>query len=138
MQTKEVKEFLGSGWAFPVTFSEGNYELNLTEYEANIEDSISIIMQTNFGEKPMEPNFGSGLHRFFFRKMDKALKADIIDVIETSLLQNEPRITVTGVEVIYKDFQSGRVEISIDYLFNQTNTRHNYVSPFYIKEGTNL
>ncbi|SEB37417.1 hypothetical protein SAMN04489761_0251 [Tenacibaculum sp. MAR_2009_124] len=138
METKEVKEFLGSGWAFPVTFSDGNYELNLTKYEANVEDSISIIMQTNFGERPMEPEFGSGLQKFFFRKMDKALKADITDVVKTSLLQNEPRISVTAVEVIYKDFQTGLIEITIDYLFNQTNTRHNYVYPFYIKEGTNL
>ncbi|WGH75706.1 GPW/gp25 family protein [Tenacibaculum tangerinum] len=133
-----TKEFLGSGWAFPVTFSEGNYELRITKYEANIEDSIDIIMQTNFGEHPMKPDFGSGLQRFFFKKMNKALKADIEETVRSSLLQNEPRITVKNVEVVYKDLQTGLVEITVDYVYNQTNTRHNYVYPFHLKEGTNL
>ena len=33
---------------------------------------------------------------------------------------------------------NGLVNIEITYLYNQTNTRHNYVYPFYLKEGTNL
>ena len=41
--TKQKNEFLGSGWAFPVTFSIGTLELELTEYEQNINDSIKTL-----------------------------------------------------------------------------------------------
>lgn len=86
----------------------------------------------------MEPQFGLGLQRFFFRTMDAMLKGEIIDAIRSSLLNNEPRITVKDVQVIYTDISQGLMEISVTYIFNQTNTRHNYVFPFHIKEGTNL
>lgn len=135
---KLENNFLGSGWSFPVTFSAGNHQLNMTAYEDNINDSIDIILQTNTGERCMEPQFGSGLQQFFFRKMDETLKGEIKDAVKTSLLQNEPRITVTDVIVSFTDIANGVVEIAINYVYNQVNTRHNYVFPFHLNEGTNL
>ena len=119
-------------------FSEGNLQLEITWYETNINDSIDTILMTKQGERIMEPQFGSGLQQFFFRKMDETLKGEISDAVRTSLLNNEPRITVTDVVVSYADMVNGLVNIGISYVYNQTNTRHNYVFPFYLKEGTNL
>jgi len=130
--------FLGSGWAFPVTFSAGNRLVATSAYEDNINDSISIIMHTWTGERNMEPQFGSGLQKFFFRKMDATLKGEIIVAVKYALLINEPRISVQDVTVEYADLSDGLVEITVGYVYNQTNTRHNYVFPFHIKEGTNL
>jgi len=132
------KSYLGSGWSFPVTFSAGNYLLVVSAYEKNINESIDVILLTKQGERSMEPYFGSGLQQFFFRKMDETLKGEISDTVKTSLLHNEPRIQVTDIDVVFADIPNGLVEIRISYIYNQTNTRHNYVFPFHIKEGTNL
>ena len=129
---------MGSGWAFPITFSGGNHELTITKYERNIEESIVIVLQTKKGARPLQPQFGSGLERFFFRTMDQTLKSEIQDTVHDTLLENEPRITVHEVEARFADPQSGRVDIHITYTFNQTNTRHNFVFPFHLIEGTNL
>jgi uncharacterized protein len=137
-KTKQENHFLGSGWAFPVTFSEGNHLLSLTGFEQNVNESIRIVLLTNNGERCLNPGFGSGLQQFFFRKMDETLKGEIIDAVKFALMSNEPRITVQEVTAVYADIQLGLIEIRILYVFNQTNTRHNYVFPFYIKEGTNL
>jgi phage baseplate assembly protein W len=136
--SKQKNNYLGSGWSFPVTFSAGNYELNLTSYESNINDSIDIILQTRVGERILESRFGSGLQQFIFRKMDESLKGEIADVVKMSLLHNEPRISVKEVDVDYPDVRNGLITIAITYVYNQTNTRHNYVFPFHVKEGTNL
>jgi uncharacterized protein len=136
--TKEENHFLGSGWAFPVTFTEGNHLLSLSGYEKNVNEAIKIILLTNIGERCLNPRFGSGLQPFFFRKMDETLKGEIADVVKSSLLHNEPRITVQEITVVYADISSGLIEIRVSYVFNQTNARHNYVFPFHIKEGTNL
>ncbi|HET6992359.1 MAG TPA: GPW/gp25 family protein [Bacteroidia bacterium] len=136
--SKQENNFLGSGWSFPVTFSVGNYQLNLSSYEDNINETIDIILQTKNGERCFEPEFGAGLQKFFFKKMDETLKGEIKNAVKMSLLLNEPRITVTDVAVNYLDLQSGLVEIQISYIYNQTNTRHNYVFPFHLNEGTNL
>lgn len=130
--------FLGSGWAFPVTFSAGNLQLFVTANEDNINESIDLILQTKRGERCLQPLFGSGLQQFFFRKMDEMLKGEIIDAVRVSLLHNEPRITVKNVSVEYTDMMRGLVNITITYMYNQANTRHNYVFPFHLKEGTNL
>ena len=132
------KEFLGSGWAFPVTFSRGNNQLELTQYEDNINNSIDIIMKTYRGQRPFENQFGSGMQRFFFQKMNETMKGDIQQTVKSALLENEPRITVMDVTVEYTDMLNGLIEVRIDYIYNQTNTRHNYVYPFYVNEGTNL
>lgn len=136
--SKVDNHFLGSGWSFPVTFTGGNYQLHLTSYEDNIKDSIDIILQTKKGERCMQPQFNSGLQQFFFKKMDETLKGEISDAVKVSLLHNEPRITVTDVKVDFTDIQNGLVEIIVTYVYNQTNTRHNYVFPFHLTEGTNL
>ena len=77
--TKPENHFLGSGWSFPVTFSMGNYQLNLSAFEDNVNESIDLILQTKNGERCMEPQYGSGLQQFFFRKMDETLKGEIIE-----------------------------------------------------------
>lgn len=136
--TRNEKEFLGSGWAFPVTFSAGNSQLQLSRYEENINQMIDVIMGTNIGERPFESQMGSGLQQYFFKDMNATLKGEIRGTVKTSLLNNEPRITVKEVTVQFTDTENGLVEITIDYVYNQTNTRHNYVYPFYLKEGTNL
>lgn len=136
--TIKEKEFLGSGWSFPVTFSEGNHQLDLVQYENAIEDSIDVIMKTNLGSRPLVPQFGSGLEKFFFETMSSTMKTDIQSTVKNALLQNEPRITVNEVTVEFTEEQSGLVQVFVDYEYNQTNTRHNYVFPFYLKEGTNL
>ena len=136
--SKQPGSFYGSGWSFPVTFSAGNYQLDLTSYEDNVNDSIDIILQTNKGERCLEPQFGSGLQQFFFRKLDETLKGEMIDAVKNALLINEPRITVTNVDIHFSDPQNGLVSILIAYQYNQTNTRHNYVFPFHLNEGTNL
>jgi phage baseplate assembly protein W len=130
--------FFGSGWSFPVTFSAWNHQLDITSGEENVNNAIRIILLTNRGERSLEQQFGSGLQPFFFRQMDESLKGEIKDAVKFALLQNEPRITVENVVVEFADRLSGLINIKIVYQLNQSNTRHNYVFPFYLKEGTNL
>lgn len=136
--SKQENNFLGSGWAFPVAFTAGSYTVNTTSYEENINESINIILLTRMGERCLEPQFGAGLQQFFFRTPDETLKGEIINAVKTSLLHNEPRITVQQVDIESSDPVNGVIEIEISYIYNQTNTRHNYVFPFHLKEGTNL
>ena len=134
----QKNHFLGSGWSFPVEFSVGNHQLVTTEYETNINESIRTILNTNNGERYMDQQFGSGLQAFFFSPMDEALKGEIAEAVSYALLINEPRITVEGISVDFDPETYGVVVVSIDYVFNQTNTRYNYVFPFHLNEGTNI
>lgn len=140
MDNQEHKEtvFLGSGWAFPVSFSVDNHQLSLSANETNINESINVILNTRKGERTLESSFGSGLQQYIFKKIDNTLKGEITETIKLALLRYEPRILVQDVKVASTDVLNGKIEILISYIYSKTNTRHNYVFPFYLKEGTNL
>jgi phage baseplate assembly protein W len=132
------KAFLGIGWAFPINFSEGDLQVDVSTYENNVNENIKILLQTPFGDRLLQPDLGSGLQQFFFEEISETLLGEIRQVVTSALLENEPRITVEEVEVDVVDMFEGKINITIFYVFNQTNTRHNYVYPFYINEGTNI
>lgn len=136
--TNKESHFLGTGWSFPVSFSVGNHQLNMSANEVNINESINVILNTRKGERTLESDFGSGLQQFMFRKIDNSLKGEIVETIRHALLRFEPRIVVQDVKIASTDIVNGLIEILIIYVYSQTNTRHNYVYPFHLKEGTNL
>ena len=70
LENKIENVFLGSGWAFPVSFSVGYLQLNISFNETNIQESINVILNTRKGERTLEANFGSGLQQFMNRKID--------------------------------------------------------------------
>lgn len=130
--------FLGSGWSFPPTFEIGNYQLNMTHKEKNINQSIDIILQTRQGERSMMPLFGSALSNFLFKKLDASLQTEIIDSVKQTLLNYEPRITVDQVALeLFEGEQTG-IAIHIGYTIIKTNSRHNHVFPFVQNEATNV
>jgi phage baseplate assembly protein W len=135
---KHTSDFLGSGWAFPVSFSTANYRVATNSSIVNINDNIRIIMRTALGQRVFQPLFGSGLGDYQFNKIDATLKGSLASAVKKALLNSEPRISVLNVEVIVTDSAAGIVDISITYMSNQTNTRHNYVFPYHLNEGTNL
>ncbi len=130
--------FLGSGWSFPPTFEVGNYRLNMTHKDDNINQSIDIILQTRQGERSMMPLFGSPLHRFLFKKMSASLQSEIIDAVKSALLNDEPRITVDNVALAELGEGQSGLAIQIYYTVKKTNSRHNHVFPFVHNDATNV
>jgi len=132
------KTFLGTGWSFPPSFEQANYRLNLSANENNINQSIDLILQTPKGSRSLLPDFGSDLFSFLFRKTDSSLQEEIIQSVKTSLLNDEPRISVNKVDVAFITDGASTVSVTIHYTIKKTNTRHNHVFPFSLLEGTNL
>ena len=130
--------FLGSGWSFPPTFEVGNYQLNMTHKEDNINQAIDIILQTAQGERSLMPQFGSPLRSFLFKNLDVSLQNEIIDAVKSALLDYEPRITVDNVALEALTGERSGVAIHIHYTVKKTNSRHNHVFPFVQNEATNV
>ena len=130
--------FLGSGWSFPPTFEVGNYQLNMSHKQNNINQSIDIILQTPQGERSIMPLFGSTLHSFLFKNMTTLLQNEIIDAVKSALLDYEPRITVDNVVLEVISGEQYGVAIQIYYTVKKTNSRYNHVYPFIQNEATNV
>jgi len=67
----------------------------------SIDQSIQNIVLTNYFEKPFQPLFGSNLRQLLFENRAEMSEPEVRDLIESSLLIWEPRVTVSNVELIF-------------------------------------
>jgi hypothetical protein len=129
-----TREFLGTGWRFPVrTDRAGAIERSTTD--ADVRESIRLVLTTAKGERVMRPDFGCGIHEFAFETVNTTTLSLVEQSVTDALRRWEPRIEVEAVEASAAELSRGYLSISIDYRVRRTNTRANLVFPFYLREG---
>ncbi len=133
---KVENSFLGTGWSFPPTFTRADYSVLMVRDEADIRESLWILLSTLLGERVMVPTYGTDLYRMVFRALNTTLRTQIADMVQQAVLYWEPRITVTGVSVTPGSDIDGLVLIGISYVIDKTNARNNLVYPYYKQEMT--
>jgi len=106
--------------------------------EEDIRSCLHILLTTMVGERIMLPRYGCNLEELLFESLTTTLKTKIIDQIETAILYFEPRIDVERIDINTSRSWEGIVLIEVDYVIRTTNSRFNFVFPFYKKEGTEL
>jgi phage baseplate assembly protein W len=106
--------------------------------KADIEQSLEIILGTIPGERVMRPDFGCNLQEIVFESMSTTLLTYIRDMVERAILYHEPRIDLKKVNMNTAELTEGKILIEIDYVIRTTNSRMNYVYPYYINEATDL
>ena len=128
--------FLGRGWSFPPTFTQQG--LLLTAGVEDIERSLDIILTTRLRERVLSPDFGSDLQEYVFEPIDTTLRTRLREVVKTAILYYEARIQLIDVLIEEPIESSGTLLIEVQFKVKATNSRHNYVYPFYKTEGTDL
>ncbi len=128
--------FLGRGWSFPPSFDNQTKSVVMSEGEADIRESLQILLGTRIGERIMRPAYGTNLDRLMFDTIDTAMVATLEKDLEFAIALYESRITLSQLSVLQDRQVEGRLLIVVDYVISKTNTRNNLVYPFYINEGT--
>ena len=132
------RPFLGRGWSFPPAFQRSIAGVEMLDQEADIASSLEIILTTSIGERVMAPDFGCNLEDLLFESLDTTLKTLVADQIETALIYYEPRIDIEKISLDTDRDLEGIVLIEVIYRVRSTNTRYNFVYPFYKAEGTDI
>lgn len=130
--------FLGTGWSFPTRFVKQKGGVALVSDELDIEQSLGILLSTELGERVMRPDFGCDLHHLLFETLNATTRTYVADLIRKAILLYEPRIDVERIEFTPAEGDDNVIDITIEYRVRSTNSRSNYVYPFYLNEGTNL
>lgn len=131
-------EFIGRGWSFPPAFNRGTAGLEMLVQEADIASSLEILLSTGPGERVMLPQYGCNLEELLFESLDTRMKTLMADKIESAILYHEPRIELESVRLDESRENEGVVLIEIDYRIKSTNSRFNFVFPYYKLEGTDI
>ncbi len=131
-------DFIGKGWSFPPAFSKQQESVQMTEREEDISKSLEILLSTKVGERVMQPKFGCNMDDLVFEALDTTIKTLMIDRVQTAILYFEPRIDTLKIELNTENELEGIVILELDYVVRATNSRFNFVYPFYRNEGTEL
>lgn len=129
-------DYLGTGWSFPPEFSEAGGTLRMSSGPLDVAESLRILLSTLPGERAMRPDYGADARDLLFESMDTTTQTLFFDRVRMALVQYEPRIIVDKLELDTSFLTEGRVELNVDYRLRATNTRYNFVYPFYLEEGS--
>jgi len=130
--------FLGTGWSFPPSFDKDRREVDMLSEVEDIKSSLHILLTTRIGERVMQPTYGCNLDDLVFEALSSTFKSYIKDLVKTAILYHEPRIKLNSIELDDSRDLEGIILIVIDYTVRTTNSRFNYVFPFYKNEGTDI
>ena len=83
--------------------------------------SIEIILETERGSQPLEPNLGINLKNYVGQPINSAAP-NLIKEIRTQIAKYEPRVTIESIE--YETNEDGRLSVSV-YWSYKTITGNN-------------
>lgn len=126
--------FIGQGWRFPI-LPDAAGRLGYVDGDANVEQSLHILLLTELGQRVMRPDFGCRAPRLVFAPGS----VQYLGLLETSVREAirdwEPRVELEEVRAEADPNEETRVTVSISYRVRRTNTRNNLVFPFYLGRG---
>lgn len=128
----------GSAWKFPIAFDTLEREPIMANTDTAIVQSIRLLLGTRRGERPMNPFLGNDIQELLFQHPDATTLKEIELLLRHTLIRYEPRIDVEKITVDSTGMEVGQLLFRIQYTVRITNSRHNKVFPFYIKEGSLL
>jgi phage baseplate assembly protein W len=131
-------DYLGRGWSFPPAFTRAPVGVTMLADEADVASSLEILLSTTPGERVMQPLYGCNLSELLFESLDTRMKTLMADKIESAILYYEPRVTLESVSLDDSREVEGVILISVTYTVKTTNSRFNFVYPYYKNEGTDI
>lgn len=103
--------------------------------QQEIEESLAILFSTQLGERLFHNDYGSSLIDYQFAGNDNITMLRIKDMITRAVQKHEPRITLKRLEVNVNDIMEGKINISLIYTINATNSSYNMVYPYYFENN---
>lgn len=134
MENQKI-DFLGRGWSFPPSFNNSIGQVAMLSDEEDIQNSLEVLLSTLPGERIMQPAYGCNLSDLLFEPIEVQLITRIKNRIEYAIIDFEPRIKTTKIEILTEKVLDGVVEIIVYYEVKATNSRYNLVFPYYVEEG---
>lgn len=125
------QDFLGKGLAFPLSVTPRG-ELALVTGSEDIEQAITIILETMPGERVMRPGFGCRIWELVFAPNNAETHALAAYYVRQALAYWEPRIEVNDVVVRVEEGGGGVMELAISYTIKSTHDPRAIVFPFYL------
>ncbi len=134
----ESEALIGIGWSNPPRFFKGANQVHMTKDVENINENLKTLFSTHVGERVSNKQYGTRLKDLMFSTQDIMLEVEVKESLTTAIKLFEPRILVDEIVFDSSSQLDGFITIHVSYSIRKINSRHNFVYPFYIHEGSNL
>jgi phage baseplate assembly protein W len=124
-------DFYGRGIHYPLQISTTG-GIGQTAGTDKIEESLRIILGTQYGERVMRPTFGCNLRSLVFAPNNETTASLARYYVQEGVRQWEPRIDLLDV-VVESDNRNGRLLINVQYRVKATQDVRSLVYPFYLE-----
>ena len=124
-------DFIGRGWRFPIQ-PDAAGSLGYVSGDANVEQSLRILLLTSLGDRVMRSDFGSKAQTLVFAPGSVQYLGLLETTIREAVRDWEPRVDVDSVAAEVDPADEARITVSVSYHVRATNTRNNLVFPFYL------
>lgn len=94
--------------------AQGGYA-STQDLRTNVKQNLLMLMQTNPGERVMDPRFGAGIRRFLFEMNDESVYASIDSKIREQVSLYLPYIRIDNVRFDKKDLDRSKIFLSVTY-----------------------
>ena len=108
------------GIDLPIRFTDekqGGFATTSTTIEA-VKNNIRNLLNTNRGERLMQPQFGTDLRRVLFEPIDEGLIVVIQDTILDAFQIWLPFVQVNDINIVNKDSDTDGNKVIINIIFN--------------------
>lgn len=126
-------EIYGRGLSYPLRMDPTG--MSVSSGAGKVEESIRLILGTQYGERLMRPTFGSNLRTIAFAPNNSSTANLARYYVAEGLARWEPRIEVLDVAVDNSATEP-LLLISITYRLRVTQDVHNLVYPFYLEPAS--
>ena len=123
--------FLGTGWKFPI-LPDVTGSLGYVSDDANVEQSLHILLMTQLGERVMRPDFGTQAPRLVFKPGSVQYLRLLENTIKEAVRDWEQRVDLNSVLAEADPANQFKITVSIRYTVRQTNNSFNLVFPYYL------
>jgi phage baseplate assembly protein W len=124
--------YYGRGMSFPAQVS-GTGGIGESAGVQKVEESIRIILGTQYGERLMRPTFGCNLKSLVFAPNNDATANLARYYVEDGLTRWEPRIDLMSVNIT-TDNLNALLLIEILYKLKSTQEVQSMIYPFYLEQ----
>jgi hypothetical protein len=126
-----MTDFMGRGWAFPILPDAGG-SLRYVEDDANVAQSLRLLLSTAAGERVMRPGFGTEAPLLVFAPGSAGNREQLQTRTLETVRAFEGRVLLEDVVVTEDPESPERVHIEVTYTVRRTNTRGSVVFPYYL------
>ena len=103
--------------------------------DTDIRQALWILLSTSLGGRIMLATYGCDLISKVFTTLTTTTANEIASMVTRAITEWEPRVSIQNVTVTDSTLD-GWIDIAIDYVVRQTNSRSNLVFPYCRMEAT--